>query len=129
MPRTPPAVRPGPAPGPVRGAGPPLLFGTGTLEGGSTGSLELGNAAPSTLCVVFLSPTASPAPFKGGLLVPGPLLIQFQLLTGPTGSLSLPFTWPTGIGPGVELVLQLALADAAAIHGVALSNGLLGLTP
>ncbi len=37
--------------------------------------------------------------------------------------------WPAGIPPATELWFQLALADAAAPCGIALSNALRAITP
>ncbi|RKY21261.1 MAG: hypothetical protein DRQ55_04975 [Planctomycetota bacterium] len=111
--------------------GDPRLIGTGDLSDGSANSVELAHAAPGALTGLFLAlgPT-TPVPFKGGTLQPVPLLIEPILLpSSPTGTLSLPFVMPAGLPAGAELVVQMAIQDGAAIHGVALSNAIRGVTP
>ncbi len=104
--------------------GEPRLLGQGTLSPGALGSLTLADAAPTAPTALFVSLFSMPTPFKGGTLVPLPVLVQVDLLTGIDGSLALPFAWPVGIPVGTELFFQSAVADAGAVKGVALSNAL-----
>ncbi len=108
--------------------GDPALAGTGTFAGGSANSLDVSNAAPSALAAMFVGFTDSPAPFKGGTLVPAPAL-TITLGTDGAGALSLPFVMPGGVPAGAQLWIQTALQDAAAVNGVALTNAILGVTP
>ena len=109
--------------------GDPSLTGSGTLLPGSSNSLELTGAAPAAICGLFLSDTATPAGFKGGTLVPIPVLLVIDLVTDGAGEVTLPFTWPaTGANPAT-LVLQYAISDSAAVKNVALSNALQGDAP
>ena len=111
-------------------AGEPSLVGNGTLVAGSAASVELTSARPSSLAVLFLSTTADPTPFKGGFLVPVPVLATFEFGTSGAGALSLDFTpVPPGIPSGLELVWQFGIQDPAAVHGAALSNALLSTFP
>ncbi|MHC5209554.1 MAG: TolB family protein [Planctomycetota bacterium] len=110
--------------------GDPQLSGTGTLAGGSAGTLDLGNARPNTLAFLFVGFVNGVAPFKQGILVPVPwVLLVPNLPTGPSGSLSLPFLMPTGLPSGFTFYMQYAIQDAAAVAGVALSNAVSGTTP
>ena len=61
------------------------------------------------------------APFKGGILVPVPPLLQIPLGTDPLGGLNLPFLMPPGV-TGLDLMLQHAVLDPGAPVGVSLSN-------
>jgi hypothetical protein len=79
--------------------------------------------------VLFISLSDNPTPFKGGLLKPVPSILELNLVTGAPGSILLPFLWPTGIPSGISFYFQYAIADAAAVQGVALSNALKGTTP
>jgi len=100
----------------------------GTLVAGGSASLALTNAAPGALCVLFVSLSSSPVPFKGGTLYAIPALLQVPLVTSAGGGLSLPFVWPSGVPRYVEFFFQYAIQDAAAVNGVSLSNGLSGLS-
>lgn len=111
------------------GAGEPLLSGTGNLTGGSPTSLDLTNAAPTALAVLFLATSSSPVPFKGGTLAAFPFASSVSLNTDASGALPLAFGWPSGVASGSVLVVQYGIADAGAPLGVALSNALLGTTP
>ena len=110
-------------------AGVPALVGTGPLVGGTPGQLALSNARPSAPCIEFLSLAGNPAPFKGGTLVPLPPALMLGLVTPASGAITQPFTWPSGLPSGLSLHVQFAIADPAAINGVALSNALRGQTP
>ncbi|MFT7464992.1 MAG: hypothetical protein ACI9EF_003352 [Pseudohongiellaceae bacterium] len=112
--------------------GEPLLLSTGSLCDGGLTSLDLLNAAPSAFAGLFLALSSAPVPFKGGTLKPFPFLAPFNpwfLPTTAMGTISVPFVMPPGFPAGTELWLQWAIKDSAAIHGVALSNALKGVTP
>jgi len=105
-------------------AGIPSLMGTGPLTAGSAGALTLSNAAPSSVCALFVSLSSAPAPFKCGTLVPVPVALQLTLVTNGSGALPLAWgSWPNGLS-GASLYFQYAIADGAAVCGTALSNAL-----
>ena len=110
-------------------AGVPALAGEGTLVAGSPGSLTLTSAKPSSPGLLFVSLASVPTPFKGGVLLAFPPALTLLLGTSAAGSLSLPFTWPPGVPAGTTAHFQLAVQDAAAPFGTALSNGLKAVTP
>ncbi len=107
-------------------AGEPVLAGTGDLVADQPMSITLDGALPSASLTLVVGFSQVLLPFKGGLLVPSPDLIVAGLATGPTGSLTLGATWPTGVPAGFELVLQAWIADPAGPAGFAASNGLSG---
>jgi hypothetical protein len=112
-------------------AGDPRCFGLGDLSAGSNNAIELDDGNPSALSGLFLSggPT-TPVPFKGGTLKPVPFLIEPLLLPlDPLGGASLPFIMPPGVPSGLELMVQFAIDDPAAVKGVSLSNAIQGVTP
>jgi hypothetical protein len=109
-------------------SGAPALAGTGTLVAGGSASLALSGAAPSAPCMLFVSLSSSPVPFKGGTLYAFPALLQVPLATNAGGGLTLPFVWPSGVPSYVEFFFQYAIKDAAAVNGVSLSNALSGLS-
>src|SRR5262249_21031944 len=97
--------------------------GLGWADPGSAGALELRQAHENAVAVLFVSPVSTPTPFKGGVLLPVPPALATLLLTDAQGGVTLGWTsWPA-LGPGSTYWLQAAIADAAAPHGVALSNG------
>jgi hypothetical protein len=108
-------------------SGDPLLVGNGNLEAGTTNSLVLSNAAGSALTAIFASTSSSPVPVAGGTLVPGPTLVIRFFGTNPSGDLNLPFTMPAGLTG--SLWAQIAIQDAAAVQGIALSNAVEGVIP
>lgn len=110
-------------------AGVPALSGSGTLVALTPASLALAQAAPNSPAVLLLSLGSSPVPFKGGTLLAFPPLAQIGLATSGAGGVSLPFTTPAHLPAAIELTFQALVLDAAAAHGVALSNGLAATTP
>lgn len=107
----------------------PSLAGNGSLLAASSGSLEMSHAAESAPALLVVGLLEMPTPFKGGTLLPVPILLPLLLQTTGTGALSVPFTWPAGVPSGFELLYQIAVQDAAAPQGVALSNGLKSASP
>ena len=110
-------------------AGVPALQGSGEQLAGHPVVLELDGAQASSLAMLFVGASKAPTPFKGGLLVPVPPLVSMALATDPDGSLTLPFAWPAGLPAGLSLYYQVAISDAGAVNGVALSNALKSTTP
>jgi hypothetical protein len=107
----------------------PVLVGTGPLTTGSAGTLSLTNAAPSATASLFISLASTPAPFKCGTLVPVPIAFQFLLFTNGSGALPLAWgSWPNGLS-GQSVYFQHAIADAAAVCGVSISNAVRGDVP
>lgn len=91
------------------------------LSSGGTGELTVTGAGSGETVFVVVGLDATPTPFKGGNLVPVPVLFLFDAPADASGALLAPV--PGGGGPAT-LVLQAAVVDASLPGGVALSNAL-----
>jgi len=109
-------------------SGDPLLEGSGSMIPTTRQFLTLSNAAPSALSSILASLSSDPKPYKGGTLVPGPVIISVLITTSPEGGFSLNFRAPV-VPSGTEVWVQVAIDDDAAVQGVALSNAVKGTTP
>ncbi len=109
---------------PLAGSDVATLAGTGTLQANT--SLELtvdcGPASGTGTLVVGLSEIN--VPFKGGVIVPDPLLLVSGLGLSPLGSLVLPATWPAGVPVDTTLAMQMWFSDAAGPLGFSSTNAL-----
>ncbi len=111
-------------------AGVPALAGSGGLVAGSAGALDLSDAASLAPTIVFVSLSSTPMPFKGGILAAVPVAFEMPVSTFLAGTWSLSWSaWPDGIPAGFELYLQVAVVDAGAVQGVAMSNLLRATQP
>jgi hypothetical protein len=108
------------------GAPPPWLTGEGTLAPGGAGfGVLLAGAPASAPGALFVALQVGAAPFKGGTLYALPVALTLAVTSDAAGTLALGAVMPVGTPPGTLVVLQAALAEAAAPNGVVLSNGLL----
>lgn len=89
------------------------------LSSGGLANLSLTGAAANAPVALFVGLAQNPTPFKGGTLVPVPILLTLSFSTNGDGELTLPV--PGGSGP-FTAVLQAAISDGSQIKGVALSN-------
>ena len=108
--------------------GPPVLAGQGLLYGGMPIELHVTNAAPQQPATLIVGAHALNAPFKGGVMVPTPNLILPAGLIG-TGTLDLAGTWPSNLPTGLQLWMQIWIADPTAPLGLSATNGVLAATP
>lgn len=115
-------------PGVAGAGGYPLLAGSGTLVPGGDVSVHLGSAAPHAVGRLFAGTGIAFASFKGGVLVPQPIVVQ-SFLTDGGGQQTWSAAWPAGLPAGSSVYLQAWILDAAAVQGVAGSNGLQGHVP
>lgn len=98
----------------------PNLSACGDLStGGAGGTLTLTDGPVSSGTLLFLSLSANPTPFRGGMLVPLPALDTFFLPTDASGAIAIPFPAPA---VPFTLYAQYALLDPGATFGVGLSN-------
>jgi plastocyanin len=104
-------------------AGEPLFWGEGPLSSGSTNTLYVQDADPSSPAALFVGFVQGAATFKGGTLVPVPWILQLGLATSGSGTITLPFLMPPGL-TGIDLYMQVGVQDAGAPVGVALTNAL-----
>ncbi len=117
------------APGLAGSGGIPSLAGAGTLVRGTSASLALTAANPSSPALLFVSLSSAPVPFKGGSLAAFPVALTLGLGTDASGAIALPFTWPSAVPPLTTLFFQCAVKDAAGPQGASLSNALKAVTP
>ena len=110
-------------------AGVASLSGVGLFAPGAVGAIKLAHAAPSALALICLSIGSVPVPFKGGMLKAFPPILLLPIFTDASGELQLPYFAPVETPSAVHLVLQIAIVDAGAPKGVALSTALQVITP
>jgi hypothetical protein len=91
----------------------------GDLSSGTSAELLLWGGPEGGSAWVLAGLAATPTPFKGGTLVPVPVLLVAPLATGPTGTAML--TIPGGGGPA-SIFLQALHPDLGLPGGYALSN-------
>lgn len=109
--------------------GAPVLAGQGPLTAGSTTTLSLAQANPSSPAVVFVGTQLAGIPFLGGTLVPAPPAIILPVATSANGSFLAAGIWPAGVPSGAHFYFQCWIADPGAIFGASASNGLLAIAP
>lgn len=110
-----------PAALPGDGSG-PLLTGEGSLCTGDPWLLRITRGRPLAMASLIIGLTALNAPFKGGTMVPNPLLIVPLPLDG-VGAVSLSGNWPN-LPAGANLWLQAWIPDPAGPAGFKATNGL-----
>ncbi len=104
-------------------SGTPMLAIDGAPAAGTLLVMELTGVAPSAPVFLVGGVSVANLPFKGGVLVPDPLVVTL-LWSGPAGDLSLAAPFPAGFPGGIPLVLQAWVADAGGPAGFAASNAL-----
>jgi hypothetical protein len=109
--------------------GAPVLTGSGVLAADDTASIKLEHAKPYAPAVLVISDSVGPTPFKGGLLVPSPAVMQLILRTQADGTIELAFEWDVALQSGLDIYLQFVIKDSAATEGYAMSNALVLHTP
>ncbi|HZL98677.1 MAG TPA: FG-GAP repeat protein [Planctomycetota bacterium] len=107
----------------LAGAAAPELRGTGTLQPSTPLELGVDCGLPGAGGVLFAGVLEIHAPFKGGVLVPQPLL-QVGLLLDGGGGRTLATTWPANVPAGASIVLQAWMLDAGAPAGLSATNAL-----
>lgn len=96
------------------------MCGDDLTEAASISQLELAGAVPSTPMFIMLGLSAGPVPFKGGQLVPFPLLsIVSGLMTDGSGNFSTPV--PGAAGTPVHIYMQTIVKNGLVYE---FSNGL-----
>jgi hypothetical protein len=97
-----------------------LQVAGGTLATGTTAELTLTGVPAFGLAYLLAGLVAAPTPFKGGTLVPFPILITVPVAVGPAGTLIVPGI-PGGGGPA-SIFVQAAHPDAGLPGGYGFSN-------
>lgn len=112
------------------GAQVPLLGVIGCPDIGETYTLSINSVVGGTTGILFGGLSAAAVPFKGGTFLVGGLAVQFPLLLPGTpgvagaGFLAIPVLLTNPILSGVSIFTQAGFADAQAVQGVSLTNGL-----
>jgi len=101
------------------GPGPAQLSVDGEFSSGGQSVLTVWGAPVAAVVWIAAGLDAAPAPFKGGTLVPVPILLLLPLGTGPTGTAHAMV--PGGGGP-LSVYLQAITLDAGLPAGFGLSN-------
>lgn len=109
--------------------GAPSLSGTGSLEGGSSATLLLTEAAPAAPAWLVLGIARIDLPLLGGVLVPAPNAVVAVLQTDGAGSAQSALPVPLSSAAGLPTYWQAWVLDAGGPAGFAASNGLLGVLP
>ncbi len=107
----------------------PTLEGSGTGEAGTLVVLSLSDARPGAVAALVIGISTLNAPFKGGTLVPTPMLIIPGLPVNGAGTLDLPALLPASVPSGLSLCMQMWMTDTSAAKGFAASNALELLVP
>jgi hypothetical protein len=102
----------------------PSLSGSGPLTPLSGNAVQLTDGLGGSTVGVVVGFSRIDAAFKGGTLVPSADVLLLGIPLAGDGSLTLPFTWPTGIPAGIDTWIQAWVTDAGAPKGFSASNGL-----
>jgi len=110
-------------------AGTPVLTGSGTLVAGSPTTLAVQHGKPSTTSWIVVGFAQLGLPFKGGTMVPDPVVVVGGIPIDAGGTATLAFPWPAAIPSGFPLYHQFWMADSAGPAGFSATNGLRALSP
>ena len=97
-----------------------LLVAGGTLASGTTADLTLSGVPAFGLAYLLAGLDQAPTPFKGGILVPFPIVITAPVVAGPAGTLIVTGI-PGGGGPA-SVFVQSVHPDASLPGGYGFSN-------
>ena len=103
-----------------QGTGLSSLLVCGGFATGDTFYVQLLNTTSFTPALLIAGLTNAPTPFKGGLLVPVPVLFSQSFVSDAAGEFLFGIV-PGGGGP-VTIYLQCASLDGGQPHGVSVSN-------
>ena len=109
--------------------GDPVLAGLGTLNVGEPVTLSLSNALPGSFANLFAGISLLNAPYKGGILVPAPIILVLGLPVNGAGTLTLTDNFPAGAPSGLSLYMQFWIVDAGGPRGLSASNAIQGDVP
>ena len=109
-------------------SGTPSLTAAGKLLAGELVTFSLASAKPLAPSALVIGITIANAPFKGGTLVPQPLLL-LPFTTTPLGTSELAAPWPAGVPADTQAFLQWWILDPAGPAGYAASSALQLLSP
>jgi hypothetical protein len=108
--------------------GEPELRGVGTLVPGAPTTLTVGPVQPFAPIGLLYSTGITPVGFKGGVLVPIPIMGEVFVAADAQGGFELDLLWWPDAPVGFGLTLQGITPDPGAPFGIAITNGLRATT-
>lgn len=108
---------------------PPRLVPGNTLVGGTPLVIRLEGALPGAPAFLAAGIATLLAPFKGGTMVPAPVILLGGILTDAEGGFELSATWPDDVPSGASIVAQYWVLDPGGPKGFTASNAVMGVTP
>jgi hypothetical protein len=96
------------------------VCGGAALAKGYTATLSVTGAPPSSAAWIVVGVQNNPSPFKGGTLVPVPILLMVPLFTSPSGAIQLPGI--QGGGGPFSVYIQTIVADGSQPAGFGFTN-------
>ncbi len=103
----------------------PSLTGDGCPSPGADLTVSVSDGLPGAPGLLVAASTEASTPFAGGLILVGPPMATLAHVLDPTGELALAVDTPFNPSlVGLVLRLQAGYADAGAVFGVSLTNGL-----
>jgi hypothetical protein len=109
--------------------GTPSLTGAGELSAGQAITFTVAGAKPFAPTWMILGVTTINLPFKGGTLVPAPLIAAGGLGTDATGGLAIVAPITAELPEGTTIVVQAWMLDPGGVQGAAATNGVSGTAP
>lgn len=110
------------------GSNQPDLFAASELSPGSKVDLVVKSVDASQPIFLVAGDSEAYLPFKGGEMVPMPLLVLGPFFANEPGALRVVGHWPNGAPAGIPLVLQAWIQDVSQPQGWAATNGAVGVS-
>jgi hypothetical protein len=106
----------------------PILNAVGSLCPGDLIDLTVSGAPSNALVVYAIGTQLLNAPFKGGLMVPDPLLLV-GVFADAAGTASLVAPSPAGLPPSLDVIVQAWMADLGGVFGYSASSAVFATVP
>ena len=106
----------------------PIQIASGTLLAGQPFSFRLASGPPSGQAFHIVGLSQLAAPFKGGTMIPNPILINGPFGLNAAGQLNLAGLWPAG-GSGLTLWVQYWMPNGGGPAGFVASTGVRAQIP
>lgn len=106
----------------------PIQLASGTLLAGQPFSFRLANGPANGSAYHIVGLAALNAPFKGGLMIPLPALINGPFPLDAAGNLTLAGNWPAG-GAGLTIYVQFWMPNGGGPAGFVASSGVRAQIP
>ena len=110
-------------------AGQPTLTATSELHIGCDLAVDLAQAPPAGLTLLWAAFSSTPFSALGGTVHTFPYDVQQLLVTDAAGAIHLEVPVPASTPPGLELYFQFVVQDVSTLHGLTLSNAVTATVP